>query len=207
MIKQARGDVKMRLLVVTTILVAAVGIMLGVDPTSGRGVVSSVSGLQSSDASIRARVASELREARQKTISELMAVAEAPSKPEELNSAKELSIDLLGEYRATEAIELLIKNIEYHVSSITFERVPAANYPCVRALAKIGVPSLHAIIRHLDNPCSEKELKLCANVFRLVDGDDVGVLRVEIALKKAEGQARKNLEQLIVLLKAERWYS
>jgi len=49
-------------------------------------------------------------------------------------------------------------------------------------------------------------MKLFATAFRLVDGDELAIIRAGLALKKAEGQKKKNLEQLVGLLKAKQWY-
>lgn len=119
---------------------------------------------------------------------------------------KQLAIKLLGKYRAVEAVGLLIDNITHLGSSIGFEYEPAAMYPCVGSLAEIGVPSLEGIISRLKDPYGELEMKLFATVFRLVDGEDMATLRAELALKKATGQRKKSLEQLVELLKAKKWY-
>jgi hypothetical protein len=120
--------------------------------------------------------------------------------------SKQLAIELLGVYRVPDAANLLIKNIEYKVFSISLEDVPAAAYPCVHALAKIGNPSLQGILERLGQPVTDQELKLFATVFRLVDGDDLAIMRAELAIKKAEGQQKENLVRLVTLLKQKQWF-
>ena len=176
--------------------------------------------IRSDDAKSRLAAARELTERRAQTIKALIAIVKEPvpdgaaeaKDPADaikasFNNSRQIAIELLGEYRATEAVDVLITNISYRVASISSgEYTVASAYPSVRALAKIGTPSLAAIIARLDQPATEKEMKLFATVFRLVDGEDVAILRAELALKKAEGLKKKNLEQLVALLKAKRWY-
>jgi len=49
-------------------------------------------------------------------------------------------------------------------------------------------------------------MKLFATVFRLVDGDELAIVRAQLALKKAEGERKAQLGQLVELLKAKKWY-
>jgi len=194
------------LLIVSLILVGA-SLLIASDSSSRPAISTALSGLESPDAHTRMKAASELEEMRKQTIERLMDLVKKPSKAEELSSTKEHCIELLGEYKATEAIDMLIGNIEYHVMiKIVETPVPASLYPCVHALARIGVPSLNAIVTRFENPCSEKEMKLFATVFRLVDGDELAILRAQLALKKAEGERKKQLGQLVELLKAKKWY-
>ena len=178
------------------------------DRPKATDVASPVDRITSSDAAARVVAAQELREKRTSLIKCLLVIAEKQIKAGELHSSKELAIELLGEFRAEEAVPLLVSEIEFEAPvKILGDLDVAAAYPAARALAKVGIPAVEEIVRRLEGPASEKRMKLFATVFRLVDGDDIAVLRAELALKKAEGQQqKKNIEQLIELLKAKQWY-
>lgn len=165
-----------------------------------------VSGITDENKDNRVLAAQSLLSSRDTLIVGLLSIAKQPEKKGVLYSGKELAIELLGTYRATEAVPVLIENIKFQTAGKTLELVVAGGYPCVKALANIGTPSLTGIVNRLSKPATETELKLFATVFRLVDGDELAILRAELALKKAEGQQKKNLEQLVELLKTKQWY-
>ena len=194
----------MKVSLFVVIMLAGASLMLAGDIPSVSS--SLIVGLTNADATVRAKAESELKEKRKEMITKLMELAKGSEIPDDTSSTKELAVILLGEYRATEATNWLVDNIEYQVSSITWDMARAAGYPCVRSLASIGVPSLDAIVTRLEKQCSEKEMKLFATVFQLVDGDDIAPLRAELAMKKTAGQQQRNLEQLVELLKTKQWY-
>jgi len=176
-------------------------------------------GIRSNDAKMRLAAARELTGRRAQTIEALIAILKEPvtdsaAKAKDpasaikaaLYSTRQLAIEVLGEYRATEAVGVLIANISYLGVSLDLGYKVASAYPSVRALGRIGTPSLAGIIARLDQSTTDKEMKLFATVFRIVDGEDVAILRAELALREAEGLRRKNLGQLVTLLKARRWY-
>lgn len=144
----------------------------------------------------------------QAEIKELLDIAKQPLEEGKAtaNSSQVVAIELLGEFRTTESVDFLMQNIALFIPRWSTESIPAASYPCVLALINIGTPSISAISQRLNSPVTEKELKLFATVFRLVDGDDLSVARAQLALKEADGLRKKNLEQLVILLKQKQWF-
>ena len=116
----------------------------------------------------------------------------------DMNTGKELAIRLLGKFRVVKAIPLLIDQITFTVPTDVDEWTSAPGCPCVHALEQIGTPSLRGIIERLGKPVTDHELQLFATVFRLVDGDDLSIVRAQLAMKNADGLRKKNLEQLVL---------
>jgi len=156
------------------------------------------------DASLLSRQQAErMAQDRRQIIAQLLAIAQKKISPEDRtpSSPQVLAIGLLGDYRAEEAVAFLIANIELFVAQTSDELVPGANYPCAAALVKIGLPSVKGILNRLDSVATEKELKLFATVIRLVDGDEVGLLRIEHATTKATEKSKDNLAALMKIYK------
>jgi len=162
--------------------------------------------LTAQDGNERVQAADEIGAIRSKIISDLLEIAQGPQEKLVLNGSKELAIVLLGKYRAIDATKLLVANITFRTPGKSMADTLESGYPCVTALATIGSHGLDAIILRLSDPATDVEMKLFATAFRLVDGDELAIIRAGLALKKAEGQKKKNLEQLVGLLKAKQWY-
>ena len=142
-------------------------------------------GLTSSNVNARTVSAKEELNARKQRIDALLLIAGRREKKAEFFGAKELAINLLGEYRATEAVDFLAKHVSYEVPSILREYHPLDGYPSAKALVKIGNPSIEGIHRRLATPCNEKEVELFAYIIYLIDGDAVGMSRLQLGKEQA----------------------
>jgi hypothetical protein len=108
----------------------------------------------------------------------------------------EIRIRYLGEMRCSSSIEILIANIEFRGSGKSSEPSISGGYPCVEALYRIGLPSVHAILE-LKEPVPKQKTELMAMVVYLVDGYTVGKMRIENALETARGKNKKHLQALL----------
>jgi len=133
--------------------------------------------------------------------------------------AKENVIELLALYRLADATPQLIDELEFRGAS--FERRggrlagPLGGFPAAKAMVRIGPPAIKAIFDSFGKKrCSAARLRICAFVIYSIDGKELGLCRLELALaeeqKKAEAEkaggfhttARKNLSRLIRLYKS-----
>ena len=158
-------------------------------------------------AGLSERQADQMRQDRKRIIQRLLSVAQEKTPERELSptSPQVLAIGLLGEYRAEEAVDLLVRNIELFVPRSSFELIPASSYPCVRSLARIGLPALAGILRQLEGDVTTKQTRLFATVVMLIDGEKMGLVRLEDALKNATGKKLSNLQTLVKMYKAGEW--
>ena len=164
-------------------------------------------GLTEADAARRWAAVQKIKGEHEKLVAELIFVVESSDKKLAVNSSAEFAVLLLGDLRAVDAVPVLIKNIEFRGPGKTGEPTPAAGYPCVHALAKIGGPAVTSIIERLGKPATENELKLFATVVRMVDGKELALARIDLALKDNEKYPprKENLEKLLALLNDKTW--
>lgn len=119
------------------------------------------------------------------------------------------AIQMLGNYRAVEAVNFLIRNVSLRSGATQYDYTPLGDFSCVHALIKIGNPSIAGILRRLSpvgnvvdpNLLNEQDLHLFAYIIREIDGHEVGLFRLEEALKGASGANQQNLLKLIEIYK------
>lgn len=119
----------------------------------------------------------------------------------------ESRISLFGLLRAEQATSLLVQNVTRRTVGLMLEARAFADFPSVDALIQIGNPSVHEILRRMKPQIStateypERDLHLFAYVIRQVDGDEVGLFRLELEAKRATGTHKLNLLNLIDIYK------
>jgi hypothetical protein len=156
---------------------------------------------------------------RERAINELMEIVRSDKGGE-----RALAVEMLGQYRAAEAAELLVEHIECPPVPFASFPDPFFHYPAAKALMRIGEPGIQAILATgLNHPASDKKLKIFAYVlwhyYRPMNEQEVGLYRLERWLKRAEqlriesgrrygtsgaSQREKNLIRLIELYKTIR---
>lgn len=117
------------------------------------------------------------------------------------------AISLLGKYHSEEAIEFLVDNVGMKVNGMSLALVAFGNYPFVTAAIETGNSSVQEILRRMKPLVStspeypERDLHLFAYIIRQVDGDEVGLYRLRLAAKDAQGTHKINLINLIDIYK------
>ena len=116
--------------------------------------------------------------------------------------SKHLSILLLGDMRSTEAVPVLLDNLEYRNPRQLAGSYPDVNdlYPAVEALSKIGMPAIEPTIDKLGS-YTEQCLgrKLCCWVIKEVLGARLGKFRLEIAIEEARDETVRNNFRAVLL--------
>ena len=148
---------------------------------------------------------------RKRSVNELLQLVEVEAKKKERKFSEtrklEAGIRLLGEYRALQAVEFLVDHIDLKGTGATLELTPLVSYPVVGALVEIGNPARDRILEKLSPPMSdateipERKLHLYSYVIRRIDGDEVGLYRLQLAEKQATGTHKINLLNLIDIYK------
>lgn len=152
-------------------------------------------GLLSDNAAQRARAAKDLSMRRDKEIDFLIKVLRssteiAQAKMLTLFSTATLAIDLLGEYRAVEAIDFLLMNVTLKSEYLRVEYNPYDVYPCARALIKIGVPARHAIWQRVaDGPLTDEEIRVLGYILWSTDGQDITTIILKHRIMSAKTPA------------------
>jgi hypothetical protein len=125
-------------------------------------------------------------------------------------SAKlDAACNLLGEYGAEEAVRMGFFTIDQRISTFRTAMIPFSDFPCVRMLIKIGNPSVSFLIRNMKvswykgelRPYHKNKLRLEAYILREIDGHEVGLFRLQEALKAYKGKNKPLLHELIEIYK------
>lgn len=137
--------------------------------------------VQMSDQDVR-----QFMERQAEVVKVLMSIAKQELKPNPARAA--WAIEMLGQLRATEAVDFLVDNIAFRSP---YENEPMSSYVAVWALKAIGYPSVQAVIyRGFWKERTLEEQKLIAMVIREVFGgrelgERVGRLVIEEHLRSA----------------------
>ena len=122
-------------------------------------------------------------------------------------NSKHLSILLLGDLRAAEAVPVLLDNIEYinpKYNTISYLS-DYLLYPSVEALIRIGLPAVEPVIEKLsgyNEECTAK--RNCCEVLIEMLGPRMALFRLEIAIEEAKDETvKENLKSNIRFFKAE----
>ena len=163
--------------------------------------------LQSPELKVREKAAEDIRQERAELIKELIKLAGQKVEPlpssdprfveYPWHDSKHLAMLVLGDIRASEAIPVLLENLDYkNPRSIMTEYLGKESwYPAVEALSKIGMPAIGPVIGKLGE--YEKDglgRELCCWIIKDVLGERLGRVRLEMAIEEEKKAAvRKNL--------------
>jgi len=176
-------------------------------------VCAEVKDLKSSDLKQREAEANKIKKERQKMVSQLIELAKEDVKPIRKRTpnfpgvypwhdSKHLAIMLVGEFRAIEAIPVLIENIEYinPKSIVSDEMISIVDYsPSAEALVKIGMPTIEPVIEKLgtyDRDCLGRQI--CAWIIKEVLGVKLGRYKLQLAIEETkDAKVKKNLQAVL----------
>jgi hypothetical protein len=151
------------------------------------------------------------------TISQLIQSASRGVKPLSLSDpeniryprhdSKHLSILLLGDIRAVEAVPVLLDNLEYHNPRELAGSYQDVNglYPAAEALSKIGMPAVGPTIKKLgDYAPNSKGSEICCWILKKILGVRLARLRLQIAIEETRDEAvKKNLSAALPYFKTD----
>ncbi len=178
-----------------------------------------VTGLKSDNMKQREKAAEAIRNERTEIIKQLIEFASENVEPLPSSDSrfieypwhdlKHLSILLLGDLRAIEAIPVLLDNLEY--KNPRKRAVPELLnkdgwYPAVEALSKIGMPAVEPTIRKLSGyEPNSKGSELCCWILKKILGVRLARLRLQIAIEETRDKgAKKNLTVALPYFKTDR---
>lgn len=190
------------LYIAIVVIVAVVGIyaiqskQAGEDNMDIQGIVQK---LCSQDIIQRKKAYEQILNQRTELLHVLLRIAATEKSSYDELDERYLAVLLLGEMRAPEAVDILIRGITFSPPGmITREDSPIAPYPCVGALIKIGEPAVRAILERIHQVQDKDTLTLYVLVIQMVEcSREVAVFKIRKSLKEAFGGRKKYLEALL----------
>lgn len=192
-----RGDLVIRCLGVGScaLVVLVGGMACAVDVRSNLAEIET--GLMSTEYRPRVDAHRKVLEQRKQLVDTLLRLAKGEPKPTNIGT-KSFAIDLLGYLRAVEAIDFLIKNIEGGYPPMYLHVSRTRGSVCVEALARIGYPSVRAILGPPLLTASKGQLHRYGLVLTLVCGEEAARELVRLHVKSTQSrELREALEQLL----------
>ncbi len=121
---------------------------------------------------------------------------------------KYLAIQLLGDLRASEAVPILIDNLEYRNPNILVDGSylePGQLFIAAESLSKIGMPAVGPVINKLAGYSNEKSGRsTCCWILKDVLGIRLAKLRLEIAIEeRTDPTEKKNLTAALPYFKTQ----
>jgi len=182
----------------------------GVDPQVSHVLGANVSSdaliqdLQSSEALVRSRAFQELLSRHRNTIDGLLIVGRSGGQSPSDVEGRRRAMVLVGELRAVGAVSLLAPHLgeSFHDPALWSYRHPLDCYPAARALLHVGSPAVTGVLTRVNLGVSEEEMNVIAWWFYSLDGKELGLCRLKLALKSGKNfteDGRANLARLIKL--------
>lgn len=177
-----------------------------------------VEALKSVNEQEREKVAEAIRQQHQECVQGLIELAAEKVKPTPSRTtqdseyirhhSKHLAILILGDFRATEAVPVLLENLEYrnpNMLVVTTYPEEGQLYHAAGALSKIGMPAVGPTIKKLGSSAQKnKGGELCCWVLKKILGVKLARARLQIAIEETrDATVKKNLTAVLPCFKTE----
>lgn len=164
---------------------------------NGPEKLSPIQRLLNKDVAVRRESARLIRADYETTVAELVRiVGQTKGELQIFDDPRLLAVELLGDMRATAAVDVLIANIDVDYPRISHELENSAGTACADALIKIGKPGSLGCLRAVSAENDERRMRLLVEVIRRVEGERFGKMMVlEAAQNEKDASKRINLEK------------
>jgi len=125
---------------------------------------------------------------RENVIGQLLKILRVENGDRSYQGSLHRAIDLLGKLRAKEAIESLVRIIEYVPDNFeTEEMIPSqAYYVAASALVEIGQPVIPAMMAEIKNSSSTKQRNIATWVIMEIEGKNQAINRIQTAIDQGK---------------------
>lgn len=125
---------------------------------------------------------------------------------------KRSAIEVLGEYRAVEAVPVLFEHLQYKAvvgyGSPDDAASLSKNYPAVGSLIKIGSPSAEKALNRIAVSDDELDRKLCSWMLREIHGEKIGADILRGRAESTQDQIkRKRYSAAVKCFELKDWYA
>jgi hypothetical protein len=179
-------------------------VVLGAIPIWGQSEGDNIEALKSGSITQRTEAVKSICRARKNVITSLLPIL-AGDYPAD---AKRDVAKIMGEYRACEAIPLLIRNLELDLQPRIFKGLvkDADLYPISRALAEIGKPTIPALLTRITETDDSALIRCCVQICIEIEGREIAELEVNRRGEKesTEGGRQRLTRALEIMQKLQK---
>jgi hypothetical protein len=145
---------------------------------------------------IRTAAFEKMRDDRLQRIQALLGLVERPE-DNQVDGARVLALRLLGEYRAAEAVVVLVRYLDFLPLGIVAEERIATEfyYPSVWALCQVGYPVFPQLLEEVATATDAERRKLAAWILYRVEGRNYAVTRLQDTAAERGGEAAERLQE------------
>ena len=148
----------------------------------------------STNRDIRLRAATQLDDQRRQLVKRLIVILNSTN----ADSVKLEAVVVLGEYRAVEAIPILVQHFEWDDASLRggdhalwIEELDELGYPVDYALDNIGMPAIPALLDKITETDDAKIVGKCVAVCQYIEGLEATRFRLQGLLQKEADPKKK----------------
>lgn len=98
---------------------------------------------------------------------------------------KEFCVNLLGEYRISQAVDVLLDNLFFETTRPIKEKSLETLYPALGSLIKIGTPAPERVIVRVSGTDDERLSMFYSHLIFGIDGAELGYQRLSLAASKS----------------------
>ena len=198
------------------VLIAAAALALG------EGEREMVRDLTALDLAGRERAYADVVQQRDRTVADLLLTADLDAEAARRKGAslqeysalvdgKNLAMDALGAYRASEAVDCLLRQLTYQTPrsiSVDGYKEYERNFPAAAALSEIGMPAVGPALEKLADAPGPVEWRLCAWIVKDVLGSDLALAALRMhADTEADPTRKARLEAGIEFIAKPDWHT
>jgi hypothetical protein len=148
----------------------------------------------STNRDIRLRAATRLDDQRRQLVKQLIVILNSTN----ADSVKLEAVVVLGEYRAVEAIPILVQHFEWDdasprggIHALWREEVEDTGYPVDEALDNIGMPAIPALLDKITETDDAEIVGKCVTICQHIEGLEVTRFRLQALLDKETDLKKK----------------
>ncbi len=170
--------------------------LLGSPTVWGQNDMKNIEALKTGGWTQRAEAIQALSQTRQDVISALLPIMDGTFSAD----VKRDVAKVLGEYRAVEAVDILVRNLDLELEPRILKGLikHADLYPISQALSKIGKPAIPALLARIAETDNFALIARCAKVCVEIEGREVAELVVNRHLEKVPtSEAKQRLKQAL----------
>ncbi|OHB70302.1 MAG: hypothetical protein A2W23_03935 [Planctomycetes bacterium RBG_16_43_13] len=169
--------------------------------------------LKSDNEQVRIKAKGKIMEERKELIDGFIEIVKEKREEKsynKLNDRRLLAVQLLGELRVSEVVDLLVDDILFCPSQEANKKTIETVYPCVSSLIKIGKPATLSILKRAESEIKDgdKELRIRERtsiiynyIIQRIEGDSIAkvILEKELEKEKVNKETTKieNLQEML----------